>query len=114
MTDDIEVLECASCCAGCNPTLNDTDSDGLNDYEEHIDYNTDPANQDSDGDDLTDYEEVMIYDTLPNNPNTDGDCMDDGYEVLTALTDPLVGSDLIQTCIRPTQPKLPSFQTSES
>ena len=85
LSDYVEVIECE----GCNATLTDTDNEGLNDKEEYIDHDTDPADQDSDGDGLSDFEEVHIYGTDPNDPNTDGDCMTDGEEVERG-TNPLV------------------------
>ncbi|MHA1348110.1 MAG: hypothetical protein ACTSO3_17035, partial [Candidatus Heimdallarchaeaceae archaeon] len=41
-----------------DPTNNDTDSDGLNDGEEVIEYLTDPTNNDTDSDGFSDYDEV--------------------------------------------------------
>lgn len=66
----------------------DTDDDGLNDWEEMNEYDTDPLNADSDDDGLTDGEEVHEYDTDPNNPDTDGDGLQDGEEVNSYDTDP--------------------------
>ncbi len=72
-----------------NPLVNDTDSDGLSDYEEVNDYETKPDDSDSDDDDLSDKEEVLIYFSDPNDNDTDGDGMLDGYEVENGY-DPLV------------------------
>lgn len=66
----------------------DTDSDGLNDWEEMNEYNTDPLNADSDEDGLSDGEEVNEYDTDPNNADSDGDGLNDGEEVNSYNTDP--------------------------
>lgn len=66
----------------------DTDDDGLNDWEEMNEYDTDPLSADSDDDGLTDGEEVNEYDTDPNNPDTDGDGLNDGEEVNSYNTDP--------------------------
>lgn len=66
----------------------DTDDDGLNDWEEMNEYDTDPLSADSDDDGLTDGEEVNEYDTEPNNPDTDGDGLNDGDEVNSHKTDP--------------------------
>ncbi|UJG41275.1 MAG: thrombospondin type 3 repeat-containing protein [Candidatus Heimdallarchaeum aukensis] len=66
---------------GTNPIDNDTDDDGLDDYEEINTYNTDPLDSDSDGDGLTDGQEVHIYSTDPLDNDTDGDGMLDGWEV---------------------------------
>lgn len=66
----------------------DTDSDGLNDWEEMNEYNTDPLTADTDGDGLNDGEEVNEYQTDPNNADTDGDGLQDGEEVNSHNTDP--------------------------
>lgn len=66
----------------------DTDDDGLNDWEEMNEYDTDPLSADSDDDGLTDGEEVNEYETDPNNPDTDGDGLNDGDEVNSHNTDP--------------------------
>ncbi|MCA9450557.1 MAG: outer membrane beta-barrel protein, partial [Candidatus Omnitrophica bacterium] len=69
--------------------LNDSDGDGLTDFDEINKYKTDPRNPDTDGDGLTDGEEVLKYGTDPLNPDTDGDDLKDGEEVKTYRTDPL-------------------------
>lgn len=57
----------------------DTDGDGIPDaLEEYI--GTDPAKQDSDGDGLTDYEERMYFQYDPLKRDTDGDGTEDGNE----------------------------------
>lgn len=66
----------------------DTDSDGLNDYQEIYETNTDPLSADSDNDGLTDGEEVNEYNTDPNNSDSDGDGLSDGDEVNSYNTDP--------------------------
>jgi outer membrane protein OmpA-like peptidoglycan-associated protein len=66
----------------------DTDSDGLNDYQEIYETETDPLSADSDGDGLTDGEEVNEYNTDPNNTDSDGDGLSDGDEVNSYNTDP--------------------------
>lgn len=38
----------------------DTDGDGLNDFEEINTYGTDPVNEDSDGDEVSDKKEIEI------------------------------------------------------
>jgi len=58
----------------------DSDSDGLADAEEAI-YGTNPSVADTDGDGLTDYDEVKIYHTNPLVADTDGDTYLDGAEV---------------------------------
>ncbi|MFV1882916.1 MAG: OmpA family protein [Balneola sp.] len=66
----------------------DTDSDGLNDYQEIYETETDPLSADSDGDGLTDGEEVNEYNTDPNNSDSDGDGLSDGDEVNSYNTNP--------------------------
>jgi len=81
------------------PTLADTDSNGVNDGEEDFDYDelsnsrevelgTDPLSSDSDEDLLLDGEEVNTYETDPLDPDTDDDGALDGKEVELG-TDPL-------------------------
>jgi hypothetical protein len=70
----------------CKP--NDSDNDGLFDYEEKQ-IGTDPRNPDTDGDSLNDYQEYKIYKTQPTNPNSDGDRYKDGEEIQKGLN-PLV------------------------
>lgn len=65
---------------GIDPRLNDTDSDGLNDYDEFYG-STDPLNSDTDSDGLLDGLEVNIYFTNPTNNDTDSDGLPDKYEV---------------------------------
>ncbi|MFH0814602.1 MAG: hypothetical protein V1902_00700 [Candidatus Falkowbacteria bacterium] len=62
------------------PTVVDSDADGLVDSEE-LTYGTNPQKADSDDDGLTDKEEVKIYQTDPLNADTDGDKYPDGEEV---------------------------------
>ncbi|CAA9568098.1 MAG: hypothetical protein AVDCRST_MAG87-2132 [uncultured Thermomicrobiales bacterium] len=95
---------------GTDPSLADTDDDGINDGEEINTYNTDPLNLDtdgdlfydggelirgtdplaidSDGDDLTDGNEEYTTGTDPVTADTDGDGIDDGQEIEDG-TDPL-------------------------
>ncbi len=62
------------------PTLHDTDEDGLNDQQEY-DLGTNPRLVDSDADGLSDWEEVRIFDTNPLHNDSDGDTYLDGEEV---------------------------------
>lgn len=73
-----------------DPNNPDTDGDGLTDYQEVMVYKTDPLKKDTDGDGLTDYEEVMIYKTDPLKKDTDGDGLTDYEEVMVYKTNPLV------------------------
>lgn len=63
-----------------NPTMKDSDEDGLDDAEE-FDSGTDPFKSDSDNDGLSDHQEVHLYGTDPLSPDSDGDGLDDKYEV---------------------------------
>ncbi len=51
-----------------NPTV-DTDGDGLSDFDEDFEYETDPENPDSDGDGFTDGHEVEVG-SDPNDPTS--------------------------------------------
>ncbi|MHA1868038.1 MAG: FG-GAP-like repeat-containing protein [Candidatus Heimdallarchaeaceae archaeon] len=67
----------------------DTDSDGLNDFNEINIYSTDPTTADTDSDGLNDFNEINIYSTDPTTADTDSDGMIDSYEVYSGL-DPFV------------------------
>lgn len=71
-----------------DPLSADSDDDGLSDAEEINEYNTDPLTADSDGDGLNDGDEVNSYSTDPNEADSDGDGLDDGEEVNEYRTDP--------------------------
>ena len=78
-----------------NPTLPDTDGDGLTDGQEVTSTNTNPLISDADfsdedNDGLLFFEEA-IAGTSVNNPDTDGDSISDGDEV-AAGTNPLEAS----------------------
>lgn len=64
----------------------DTDGDGLTDWEEENVYNTDPNNPDTDGDRVNDYKEVKEYGTDPNDKDTDDDGIEDNVEIDLAET----------------------------
>jgi hypothetical protein len=64
----------------------DGDLDGLTDPEEQA-LGTDPDSEDSDGDGLSDYDEITTHDTDPVDPDTDDDGLNDGTE-LDLGTDP--------------------------
>lgn len=57
----------------------DTDDDGLSDWEEAATYETDWTDPDTDDDGLKDGEEVNTYNTDPNDFDTDNDRLLDGY-----------------------------------
>jgi hypothetical protein len=72
---------------GTDPTIPDTDGDGLSDGDEVNVYGSDPLNPDTDGDGLLDGEEVHVYGTDPTKADTDGDGFND-YDELRLFTDP--------------------------
>jgi hypothetical protein len=74
--------------AGTNPTLADTDGDGLSDNNELNVRLTNPLLADTDGDGLSDGAEVNTHLTNPLLADTDGDTFSDGAEI-TAGTNPL-------------------------
>jgi len=63
-----------------NPDLDDTDGDGLTDYEEFT-YKTDPTLADTDGDTLTDAEEINRWLTSPTSVDTDGDARGPNHDL---------------------------------
>ncbi len=73
---------------GTNPLAADSDGDRLSDSEEVLVYRTNAANPDTDSDDLQDGEEIGRYGTNATNPNTDGDWFGDGLEVHVLWSDP--------------------------
>lgn len=83
-----------------DPTIVDSDEDGISDADEdadedgltnkeEIDLGTDPAKKDTDNDGINDYDEVNTYDTDPCNYDSDSDTLSDGDEILLGLN-PLV------------------------
>ena len=76
---------------GSDPSLADTDSDGLNDYQELITYSTSAVSSDTDLDGLSDYAEVITYGTDANLEDTDSDTYSD-YAEVTAGSDALDAS----------------------
>ncbi len=85
---------------GTDPTLNDTDGNGILDTFEDTDkdgltaideikWKTNPFDDDCDKDGLLDGDEVYQYYTKPNDKDTDGDGVEDGKEIQFA-TNPLV------------------------
>ena len=66
-----------------DPKLQDTDNDGLTDYEEGFNelYTTDPNNNDTDADGLFDGEEINEYYTNPLSVDTDNDTLLDYNEI---------------------------------
>lgn len=74
--------------AASNPTLADTDGDGLTDSAEVKTHKTNPNSKDTDSDKLTDAEEVNTTKSDPLKADTDGDLVPDATEVNTYHTDP--------------------------
>lgn len=58
---------------GTDPTVADTDGDGLTDGDEVLKYGTDPGLPDTDADGFTDGDEVNKYETNPNAFDADAD-----------------------------------------
>jgi hypothetical protein len=76
-----------------DPTLIDSDSDGITDENESV-LGTNPNDNDSDDDGLSDGQEVQAYSTNPLSNDSDGDLMDDFFEVnnnLNPLNDDSLG-----------------------
>ncbi|MEZ5325453.1 MAG: LamG-like jellyroll fold domain-containing protein [Verrucomicrobiales bacterium] len=68
---------------GTNPSIKDTDGDGLWDGEEWIEVGlaTLPTVFDTDGDGISDGMELRVTGTNPNSADTDGDGLSDGFEL---------------------------------
>ena len=77
-----------------DPTVTDTDNDGLSDGEEVYTYFTNPVASDTDSDGLTDSEEILVYLTDPTLSDTDSDGYSDGDEINLYGTNPLDGSSV--------------------
>lgn len=77
---------------GTDPTIADTDGDGLSDADEARIHLTSPLCADTDGDGLEDATELPLG-TDPLNPDTDGDGIYDGWETDHAPFDPLDPAD---------------------
>jgi hypothetical protein len=74
---------------GTDPSVADTDSDGLSDGDEFYTYRTSPISSDTDGDTLSDSAEINTHGTSALNTDTDADGMSDNWEILYGLN-PLV------------------------
>jgi len=111
-----------------DPTLRDTDGDGLSDFEERTSFNSDPrsadsdndgladalewnvtfsnvTDQDTDHDGLTDGGEHFFFHTSPNLADTDGDQLEDAQELLELNRNPRI-ADLPNIKIEVGQVKL--------
>lgn len=73
---------------GTNPLVEDTDGDGLTDYEEIVLFHTNPTVEDSDKDGLNDDEEINKYNTHPMKKDTDEDGLIDRIEINKTFTNP--------------------------
>ena len=73
---------------GSNPTLADTDKDGLSDSDEVKVYHSNPNRADTDGDGLSDKDEALVYHSDPTKADGDGDMLSDSAEILKYGTDP--------------------------
>lgn len=88
-----------------DPTVTDTDGNGVLDPDEDIDEDglgnldeltggTDPGNPDTDRDDLNDYDEIYVYGCDPQNPDSDGEGLCDGDDVLLGFSPTMPDTDL--------------------
>lgn len=68
-----------------DPTIKDTDNDGLDDKQEHR-RGTDPRNADTDGDLIPDADEINLFLSSPTHQDTDGDGLNDSSELHTFKT----------------------------
>jgi len=73
-----------------DPRVADTDADQLSDTVELSDTYSTPTDQDTDNDGISDGLEVSLYNTSPLLPDTDGDQIADGKEVLLDNRNPRV------------------------
>ena len=73
---------------GTDPTKFDTDDDGINDFDELFNTKTDANNADTDGDGVPDNRELELG-LNPNNPDSDADRINDGDEVNLYNTSPI-------------------------
>jgi hypothetical protein len=87
-TDQDGLANSAETSLGSNPSVSDSDGDGLADGLELAMYGSSPLLTDSDGDGLSDPTEIGTYHTSPALADTDGDGLSDGVEVNTYHTSP--------------------------
>lgn len=92
-TDDDGLTDLEEYAIGCNPRKGDTDNDGLRDFDEWNVWYSDPVDLDSDADTLHDALEAEFFRTSPILADTDGDQIDDDAELFGANRNPLI-SDL--------------------
>lgn len=88
--DSDGLTDLAEFTAGTNPSVADSDGDGLSDGDEVNVHHTDPlVAGDLDGDGLLDGTEITVYGSNINKADTDDDGFNDYYEarLMTSLTD---------------------------
>jgi len=73
--DEDNLMNAEEIADGTDPQSNDSDLDGINDYEEIKKYNTNPNDDDSDDDNVSDGDEVKLG-LKPNNNKSDGETSD--------------------------------------
>jgi outer membrane protein OmpA-like peptidoglycan-associated protein len=73
---------------GTNPYDEDTDADGIGDYQEITLYKADPLKADTDADGMSDYDEIVVYHTNPSVSDTDSDGLSDVDEALVYKANP--------------------------
>ena len=83
-----------------DPTMEDTDGDGLDDYLEYL-IRTDPQSSDTDGDGLTDTEEWHRWMSSPTSVDTDGDARGPDHN-LAPKPDLFDGNELFNLSTSPT------------
>ena len=74
---------------GTDPVSADSDTDGVNDYNEVVEYRTDPLLADTDDDGINDFNEIFTFETDPLDIDSDSDILYDGGE-LSFNSNPLV------------------------
>ncbi|MHA1909472.1 MAG: outer membrane protein assembly factor BamB family protein [Candidatus Thorarchaeota archaeon] len=93
-TDGDQILDGRDVSLGLSPILQDSDFDGLDDFEETYIYLTSGSNPDTDFDLLMDSLEINVYFTDPRVNDSDSDHLIDGLEVLVYGSDPtLIDTD---------------------
>jgi len=78
---------------GSSDEQEDTDGDGIRDYDEIYEVGSDPAvansEEDYDNDGLSNYDEITVHHTNPRKSDSDLDGISDGEEISKYKTDPL-------------------------